>query len=470
MSADQVVAGLGQRPDAEKKAMPAIAYVTLWFPLSSETFVFTEIVALQKLGLPVEVFTLYGKSLRGCSPEMRDFAPVSRMGIRALPDIIGAAFRVFRSRPGLFWRLFRQCCARRMRDLEALAENTWSFFAGFLLAEKCRESNVALIHAPWANGPATAAWVASSLTGIPFAFTGRAGDIYPEDGLLAEKIAAASFVRTNNAANLGWLSRFLPDENRPEPASDSGEKKLHLVYNNLTFSSLEDAEVAMQPPYRLLAIGRFVAKKGFSDLLTAVARLRREGIPVCLTLVGDGFLRHSLRTMRKALCLENCVEMPGFLPHDVLRKHLLQSDILVVPSVVSKSGNRDGIPNVIMEALSHRLPVIATDVCGISEVVRNGQTGLLVPPNDPAALANAIRAMLADPEMARQMANSGRGLVAEMFDSERNTRALLDLYREASGRPVPGQDSGGQDDWPVEDQLQARHCRPCKKDGALGDG
>lgn len=419
--------------------MPAIAYVMLWFPLSSETFVFTEIVELQKHGLPVEIFSLYGKSLCGCSPEMRKFTPVNRMGIAAVPAILGAVFRVLRSRPGMFWRLFRQCCARRMRDLEALAENTWSFFAGFLLAEKCKERKVGLIHAPWANGPATAAWVASSLTGIPFAFTGRAGDIYPEDGLLADKMAAASFVRTNNAANLDWLARFLPDENRKDPR----ESRLHLVYNNLTFAGTDEAVVAMKPPYRLLAIGRFVAKKGFEDLITAVARLRREGVPLSLTLVGDGFLRYRLRAMRKALWLEDCVEMPGFLPHDALRRHLLQSDILVVPSVVSNSGNRDGIPNVIMEALSHRLPVIATDVCGIGEVVRDGQTGLLVQPNDPAALANAIRSMLADPEKARAMAAAGRDLVAKMFDSDRNTRALIDLYRKAAGQALP--DSGHAD-------------------------
>ena len=403
-----------------------MAYVLLWFPLSSETFIFREIVQLRELGLDIRVYTMYGAALRGCSREMRAYAgPVTRMGVTALFRILAAFFRALRARPRLVWRLLREGFFRRMRNLEALGENLWCFMAGFLLAEDCVRDGVTLIHSSWANGPATAAWVASRLTGIPFAFTGRAGDIYPEDGLLREKSRDALFIRTNNAANVDWLSRFCPP---------GQEGKVRLVYNSLTFTERAPCEIPMQAPYRLLAVGRFARTKGFPELITALARLRRERVPVRLTLVGDGAWRGRLTRLVKRLGLEDCVDMPGFVPHDELARYMQTHDMLVVPSVVHSNGDRDGIPNVIMEALSLGLPVVATDVYGIAEVIRNGDTGLLVPQRDPAALASAVRVMLADRGRARAMALAGRELVEAMFDRERNIAALRALYAQAASR------------------------------------
>ncbi|MBD5538691.1 MAG: glycosyltransferase family 4 protein [Desulfovibrio sp.] len=403
---------------------PVMAYVLLWFPLSSETFIFREIVQLRQLGLDIRVYTMYGAALRGCSREMRAYdGPVTRMGVAALFRILGAFFRAARRSPGLVGRLLREGFFRRMRNLESLGENLWCFMAGFLLAEDCRRDDVALIHSSWANGPATAAWVASRLTGIPFAFTGRAGDIYPEDGLLREKSRDARFIRTNNAANVDWLRRFCPP---------GAQDKVRLVYNSLTFTEREPCAASMRPPYRILAVGRFARTKGFPELITALARLRRERVPVRLTLVGDGAWRGRLTRQVRRLGLGECVDMPGFVPHDELRRYMRSHDMLVVPSVVHSNGDRDGIPNVIMEALSMAMPVVATDVCGIAEVIRNGETGLLVPQRDPAALADAIRAMLGDREAAKDMALAGRALVETMFDRDANIAALRDLYAEAA--------------------------------------
>ena len=401
----------------------SLAYVLLWFPLSSETFIFREIVQLTALGLPVRVYTMYGKALKGCSQEMRDFpGPVRRMGATAFFRIWAAFFRALRREPGKVWRLLREGCFRRMRNLESLGENLWCFMAGFLLAEQCRTDGISLIHSSWANGPATAAWVASRLTGIPFAFTGRAGDIYPQDGLLREKARDALFIRTNNQANVGWLQSFCPPRQRD---------KVRLVYNSLTFTERTECALPMRPPYRLLAVGRFARTKGFPELLTAMARLRREQVPVRLTLGGDGGWRRKLTALRRRLRLTGCVDLPGFLPHDRLREFMQNHDMLVVPSVVHSNGDRDGIPNVIMEALSHRMPVVATDVCGISEVIRDGETGLLVPQRDPRALAQAVRRMLEDREQALRMAEAGRALVEQMFDRDTNITALRDLYLSA---------------------------------------
>lgn len=410
-------------PDSDlARRLPRTAYVLLWFPLSSETFIFREVQRLAALGMPLRVYTMYGKRLKGSSEEMRQCPlPILRLGTKATFRILGAFFRALGRDPGAVWQLMREGLFRRMRNLEALGENTWCFLAGFLLAEQARRDKVELLHSAWGNGCATAVWVASRISGIPFAFTGRAGDIYPQDGILGEKCRDALFIRTNNLANVPWLQSFCPPDE---------QDKVHAVYNGLTLSQRTECEMPFRPPYRLLAVGRFCRTKGFPELLTMMARLRREGVPVHLTLVGDGGWRRKLQALRRRLDLEGAVDMPGFVPNDRIREYMRSHDMLVVPSVVHTNGDRDGIPNVIMEALSCRMPVVATDVCGIREVIEDGMTGLLVPQRDPAALADAVRRMLSDREAAQRMAEAGRERVLKMFDSAKNIQQLAELYAE----------------------------------------
>lgn len=410
--------------EEKEKKLPRLAYVPLWFPLSSETFIFREIQELRAQGMDVRLYTMYGERLKGCSQAMREYSgPVFRMGVKAFFPMWGAFFRALKKRPRLVWNLARQAFFKPMRNLEAQGENSWCFLAGFLLAEKCQADGVDLIHSPWANGPATAAMVASKLSGLPYAFTGRAGDIYPEDGLLRLKAEGALFIRANNAANVSWLASFCPP-------NEGG--KVRLVYNGLTFGKREarDKE-APRPPYRILAVGRFARTKGFPYLLTAMARLRREGFPARLTLVGDGAWKGRLLRLRKRLNLENVVDMPGFVPNDKLAEYMRGHDLLAVPSVVHENGDRDGIPNVIMEAMSLGLPVVATDVCGIGEVARDGRTGRLIRQRDAGALAGAIRQTLENWPESAKMAEAGGKLVLEMFDSRKNSEALRDLYAAA---------------------------------------
>ncbi|MDR1777548.1 MAG: glycosyltransferase [Desulfovibrio sp.] len=402
---------------------PKIAYILLWFPLSSETFIFREVKSLLALGLPIQVYTMYGESLAGCSAEMRAFpGPVRHYGIMVTLSVLAAFFRALMRRPHNVIALLREGFFHKMRDVEALGENLWCFMAGFLLAEHCRDQNITLIHACWANGPATAAWVASHLTGIPFAFTGRAGDVYPEDGLLREKSRDAIFVRTNNLANVRWLRQFCPHDQAD---------KIHLVYNSLTFvgdAQISPREERSDDVFRILAVGRFARTKGFPELFSALARLRRERLPVRLTLVGDGRWRGRLLRQLRRMRLRDIVDMPGFIPHDEILAFMRSHDLLVVPSVVHSNGDRDGIPNVIMEALVCGLPVVATDVNGIPEVIRNNETGLLVPQRNPTAMADALRRMLENRERARSMAEAGKALVKQMFDSKKNITMLRNLY------------------------------------------
>ena len=410
--------------------LPKTAYVLLWFPLSSETFIFREVVTLRRLGMPIDVYTLYAPKLTNCSPEMLAAASgVRHLGVKSLPAMASALRYWLRRDADTTAELVRDVLSRRWSCIEVAGESWWAFFAGFHLARLLERDAVSHIHAPWANGPATAAWVASRLTGIPFSLAGRAGDIYPPDGALGDKIRDSMFTRANNQANVSYL----------QSQSPGNEGKVHLVYNSLTLRQNGQSAVAMTPPYKLLAVGRFARTKGFDVLLEAARILKDQGFPFKLTLVGAGFQGPKLHWMRRRLGLADVVDMPGFVSHDHLAAMLGTHDMMVVPSVVHASGDRDGIPNVIMEALSHRLPVVATDVCGIPEVVRDGQTGLVVPQKDPAALARAIRAMTEDRTRALAMAEEGRTLVGSMFSPDTNATKLFNLFKSHLIPPPLGQ-------------------------------
>ena len=397
---------------------PRIAYVTLWFPKASETFVFREVKVLGELGLPLTVCTLYGDLDQPLSPEMRAFPAPERLGSRAAARLLAAFFSELVRNPRHTLSLAHRCLGPGFGTLERFGENLWGFFAGFALAGRFRDLGITHAHAPWAGGAAMAAWVASELTGIPFSFAARAGDIHPPEPALARKTAAAAFVRVNNAANAVYLRSFAGD------APD----KVALVYNCLSLAPERGKSGERAPgPVRFLAAGRFVATKGFSHLLDACALLRGRGLDFRLVLAGDGALGPGLRRQVRRLGLEDRVDLPGFLSHDALSAAMLRADALVMPCVVDRDGDRDGIPNVIMEALAHGLAVAATDVAGIPEVVRP-DTGWLVPQADVPALALALEEIAADLPEAERRARAGQRLVHELFDPRANAQKLAALF------------------------------------------
>lgn len=399
------------------------AYVTLWYPKPSETFVVGEVAALRELGMPVTVYTLYGKLSRHIGKCMEaKCAQVERLGTRSIPACLAAAAWWWKNHPALFRKTARTVLGRFWRDLEQTGENSWAFLTGCLLARKFQEDGITHIHAGWANGPATAAWTASQLTGIPFSFTGRAGDIYPPDGALEEKIAAAAFVRCDAAFNLEYLRQFTWDR----------KDRVHLVRNMLSWAVPEPGEVPMLAPYRLLAIARFVKTKGLDVLLDACAILKERGVDFRLTLAGSGRIEKQLRAQAQTLGIADKVSFPGFILHKDVPELIRAHDIFVMPSKIGSTGDRDGLPTVIMEALLGRVPVVATDVGGIREVIRDGETGLLIQQRNPKAMADAIQALANDRENAVRMADNGKKLVVEYYDTARNARTFFDLIENSS--------------------------------------
>ncbi len=403
---------------------PRTLYVALWLPLSSETFVFYEVDTLFKQNLPVSVITLYGNKTKNLAEHMRNTPiPIERFGILATGRILAAVWRRFRKEPKKTWHVLRTLFWRRWRDMEMRLESAWACVSGFYLAERCKEMGIEHIHTPWGNGPATAAWVVHYLDGIPFSFTARAGDVRPPDGFLQEKLIDCAYARSESSFNIPYMAKFLPPEMHD---------KLYLTYNVRTISAHGEAVVPMQKPYKVLAIGRLVETKGFHYLIDAMRILVDEGMDVQLTIAGSGAWMGKLTKRIASHGLEKHVHMPGFVTHDNILQYILVSDIFVMPSIVRRNvDDSDGLPNVVIEAMSHGLPVIGTDVASMRDVVKDGETGYLVPERDAKALAISLRKMMEDRENAVRMAANAKELMATMFDSKKNidrVRGLLCRY------------------------------------------
>ncbi len=415
-----------QRENEPMNSSPRIAYVLLWFPKASETFIFREVVNLWKLGLQLKVFSLYGPLRRNLSPEMREVdRRVERLGLPYLKSVWQDVYYWLRRKPAVTWRLVKTALMRRWCHPERQGESLWGALCGFRLARRFQEEKITHIHAPWACGAATAAWVASHLTGIPFSFTGRAYDVFTPDSLLLEKIRDAAFIRCESRAVIQQLQEM----------AGEAAGKFRLTYNGVPLNADALARAPMGPPYRMLALGRLVAKKGFDLLIYACKILKEAGLNFHLVLAGGGPEERQLKRLARQLGLAPQICFTGFLSYDRVADQFLAADVFIMPSTIADSGDRDGLPTVILEAMLHRVPVIATDVAGISEVIEDGVTGLLIPQKDPQAIAAAVLRLFRDRQAALAMAERGRTRVWQDFDPERNHFRVLELFQEAGAGP-----------------------------------
>ena len=390
-----------------------VAYINQWFPKPSETFVFREVQTFKELGVEVISFSLYGRFKHDLTKEMSSFADVERIGIAgSINNCLSWVWQVFRQ-PARIRRLPRFQWDSPLK----MVENVWALFCGARIARRCLELNVEHIHAPWAGSPATAALIASRLSGIPFSFAARAKDIRRPDKYLPEKLKSASMIRVNTGANLEFVRGLVGDQ----------KDKVKLVYNALT-RQFELMRSSRTEVCRLLAVGRLVEKKGFDDLLNACVILRDQGLSFHLKIAGDGPLRRGLKQQVIQLRLEQKVEFLGWVRHNQVSELFKDTDLMIAPSKLDRFGDRDGIPNVLIESLACGTPVVACPVGGIEELVIDRHTGLLAKPGEPESIADCIREMWDDADLANRTAQAGLHKVLEQFDPQANCTSLRSLF------------------------------------------
>src|SRR3954452_2512181 len=418
------------------------------FPRVSETFIASEIHRVEQAGVPLRLFVIkpieereqghdhpvldailarpeYLPDPRGLTKplhlwrwdDVREFMPALRRCVRRRPHGVARAARTaiaqsFRDRKGPL-RGPRKIYIKELIQAITLADTL--------------PPDVRHLHAHFAHGTTTITWLAACITGLPFSFTGHARDIYAPElnpkGWLKRKLEAARFVVTCTEANVAHLKAIAP------------RADVHLVYHGLSadFTRLLEERGRPAPArnghLRVLGVGRLVAKKGFDTFVDACAVLRERGVPFEARIVGqDDKAGEALR--RRIAELGVPVALPGPVGPAQLLDHYRRAGALCMPCRLLPD-DRDGIPNVLVEAMAAGAPVVATNVSGIPELVRSGVNGLPVPPEDPVALADALLAVHRDRALAGRLADEGRATVRERFDGDRLAGRLARLFEGA---------------------------------------
>ena len=396
---------------------PRIGYVLKMYPRFSETFIVQEVLALEAAGTVVEIFSLrppLDGRFHECLAEVQ--APVTYLrhaGLRA-GDVWAALAQARQTLPLLPANLELLLDAAVVDAVQALE-----------LAGLVQGRGLTHLHAHFGSVSTTVARLASRLTGVPFTFTAHAKDIFHDDVEPADlhgKLTDAAGVVTVSDFNLSFL--------RTRYGTAAGN--VHRIYNGLDLTRFPYASPAQRPPV-IAAVGRLVEKKGFSDLVEAVALLVGTRSDLRVDLVGTGPLEADLREQIRACGLGGTVRMWGALPQGQVRRIVQSAAAFAAPCVVAGDGNRDGLPTVLLEAMALGTPCVATPVTGIPEVVRDGDTGLLVGESDPGQLAAALARLLDDAPLRDRLARSARLVVEREFDVRRQAVALRTLFTGAAG-------------------------------------
>ncbi|MFO7170798.1 MAG: glycosyltransferase, partial [Chloroflexota bacterium] len=291
-----------------------------------------------------------------------------------------------------------------------------------------RSGGVGHLHAHFAHDPTLVALLVHRLTGIPFSFTAHARDLFQiPRHVLVERVAAATAVVTCCGANLDYLDEVLPPELRA---------KVRLIHHGVNLDGFrpadEPAPAADARGPLILSVGRLVEKKGFPDLLRAAARLKQSGRRFRLAIYGDGPLRPELERLAAELGLGDELELPGERPQRDLLPAFQAAQIFALTPFVTEDGDRDGVPNVLVEAMACGLPAVSTAVAGIPELVRHGENGLLCAARDVEAIAAMLARLLDDEQERRRMGEAARRTVVEHFDVRAAARTLAELFEQTT--------------------------------------
>ena len=412
--------------------VPVLGMILKGYPRISETFISNEILLLEKLGFAVHLFSMRNPRENFSHDSIKkirakvDYLPETL--IKPLPRLLYHNLLLAVKKPGLYAGALKIAYRRFLRTHKS-ATIKHLLQAGYLAHRFLPASGVTHLHAHFAHSPTSVTMFASHLTELPFSFTAHAIDIYTSNpAQLREKIQQARFVITCTEYNRRHLSTL----------SDGTATPIHRIYHGIDTSlfsgNREDRQNPVEP-YRILTVARFTAKKGLPTVLKALKQLSDRKIPLTYTLIGDGDDREKILALIKALGLTSTTRWLGTQPHHVVLEHYQKADLFVLGCEVASNGDRDGIPNVLLESMAMGVPVVVTDVSAIPELVEDGKTGLLVPPGHPRKLAEAMLRLLTDMHLRNRITAAARQRVATDFDNRQLIRDLAEVYRKEGVGP-----------------------------------
>ena len=405
----------------EPKGMrPRIAVVFSRFPVWNQNFAVGDFVELVQAGFQIEIFTLQGQQGSFQQPETEIFKNRVHRAFLLSPSLLWENIKAW-CRP-ITWRLFFKLITGTLTHPTELLKTCFLLPQAIYFAHLMKQMKIQHIHAAWASYPATAAWVASELTRIPFSFSAHAYDIYMVRSLLREKIERSQFVVTCAETNRQELIRVGREESC---------FKVHVHRHGTDLERFRPVVPSLRKAgsvWRILACGFLATYKGFEHLVGACALLKDQGCEVECLIIGQGPQRKRLVRQINQSGLSQQVRIIPPMSQAKLAVHYHKADVFVHPSVVTKKGNRDVIPNVLVEAMASGLPVISTRLSGIQELIRDGENGLLVSSGDPKALAEAISSLMEDSSKREQLVKAAQYTVAGAYNRRKNAEGLIRTF------------------------------------------
>jgi glycosyltransferase involved in cell wall biosynthesis len=399
------------------------------FPKLTETFILQELLAMDRAGVRVELYPLLRQRGESVQPAAQRWVDRAHFFPFISPAIIASQWHYLRDP-----RLRR----RYIRALVDMISGTWrspNFLVGGLgifpkvahAARQMRADGVEHVHCHFANHPALAGFLIQRLTGIPYSFTAHGSDLHVDRTMLPTKVREAAFVVTISEDNRRVI------EDSCGSAADGRVAVIHCGVDPAAFHPRHDVR---DGPLRIVAVGTLHEVKGQAHLIDACRRLVERDVEFTCRIVGSGPDRDKLAARIDTLGLGERVTLAGQMTSDAVADELAAADVLVAPSVPTRGGKREGIPVVLMEAMATGLPVVASRLSGIPELVTDGVDGLLVPPGDAEAIADALERLASEPGLRRTLGAAGRETILRAFDIDRNAALLIRRF-EASRERAP---------------------------------
>ena len=410
-----------------------VIYVVRSWPRLSQTFIVNEVLALEQQGVELAIFSLARSGETLVQPQVAEVrAPVIHLEDRArlrgrarlwpYLEVLAESPRRFMAtalfalrHPGLADG-YGECSTRECFVQAVL-------IARAVIRRRANGDRVAHLHAHFAHDPALVGLLAARLAGLTFSFTAHARDLLQiPASSLAARAAGAVAVVTCCEANAGYINSAVPADDLP-PVS-----VIHHGVDLRRFAPVERRSPGGGEAPVITAIGRLVEKKGFDDLLQALALLATGGVAFACRIYGDGPLLEPLTRLRDELGLAPCVEFMGARDSDEVVAALAHTDVFALTPRVTEDGDRDGIPNVLVEAMASGVPVVTTSVGGVPELVQDGLNGAMIPSGDPSLIAQSLRALLADPALRARMGAAARARVEDDYDVNAAARRLTGIF------------------------------------------
>lgn len=410
-----------------------IAYLMSRFPHLPETFILREMSELERQGWQIGLYPLIRQKQSVIHNEAQQWIPKAVN----LPFMSWAVFasnlRTFARNPRRYLGLFVRTLWENRTSLNFLLRTIALFPKAVYAGHLIQQDGITHIHAHYATHPALVAWIIHNLTGISYSITVHAHDIFVRTEMLPTKLHDASFIIAISEYNREYLAKRYGGGVREKTYV------IHCGINpaeyvpfdaSVNFNESFPKTRSHQDCLDIIHIGSLQLYKGQRFLVEACALLRQRNIPFHCRIIGGGEESQILEQQIKDLGLQSEIELLGPQSQEMIARLLPTADCYVQPSVVTPSGKMEGIPVSLMEAMACQLPVIATAISGIPELVRPEETGYLVPPEDPQALADAFISVYEDADGAARRAKAGRFLVLAEFELSSNVAKLSDLFHK----------------------------------------